>query len=246
MSGRQNKRKAKKKVKKQNVKLAHSPMLGTVVRPPQPAQGMNIRVVRPARDTTISRQLKLRIPLSTTGSQTFDNISLFLYKPMQYTRIVAGSIVVTNGSTTSLSDLRAIFREYRVKKIYLQYTNSLGTSTAFPPVYVAIDPELTPTDVGNSSYVSNANLYQNGVQVDAHISTTLGYWVPNPTALANQVDNIMAKGWLSTDLLANAATATDVGVIVITYGDATLAAPLTTTAGILDVVYDVQFKVPDN
>jgi len=241
------KKRLKGKKRKQGNIQPKNRMYGTVQRPPTPTIGNNVKPMKPPKNSVFGREFKLQIAVSTTGAQVFDNIAISLYKPMQYTRVVAGTITATQGMSTALTDALVIFREYRVKKILLQYTNSLGTGTAFPPIIVAMDPESTPTNVGSTTGVNYLNAYQNSIQLDAHISSAVGYWVPPPTSLASSVDNIMAGGWLSTDYAGTGFVASDVGVIGMSYGNATvLGAPLTTTSGILDVIYHIEFKIPES
>jgi len=244
MHKKNGKRKGSKNQKKNKVSF---PLYGSINRPPKLAIGGNAVSMKPPRNEPIIRIFKLLIAASTTGTQTFETICLYLYRPMQYTRVVAGTITVTSSQSTSLTDAAAIFREFRVKKILVQFSNSIGTSTAFPPFYICMDSESSPFDMGATSTTSSlVNGYQNSSQFDPHVSASAGYWVPFPSSLNNQTDNIIGKGWLSTDAIGiGASNANDRGIIAFTFGNPVLGAPLTTVAGLLDISYELEFKLPD-
>jgi len=202
------------------------------------------RLNAPSRIFT--RVFKYRNIFTTEGGQTFVLSNWYIYNPFAMTRVVTGSITVFAGLSATAVDIFACFQFYRVREIMIGYTSVASTSLALPPIYCAMQPNISPFNLGTAANTSITNSVQNSVQIDPHFSTSLIYKIPRPSDIqATFAGNELDGGWLPSAYAQTAPLSTSDGVITVCTGDSQLAAPLTTVFGALDVEYLIDFKLPE-
>jgi len=240
------KKRLKGKKRVQGNKKPQNPMYGTMSRPPQPSMGTQIMTLKNSGPIKLEKQIRIRLTLATTGAQTLFGYTVYMYSPGQTTSFIAGTITASGiGLSATAVSLFTVFEYYKVKRVSLQYTHVVPSTTVVPPMYIAADADGAPADV-TPGVITNLNEYENCVQVDSHHTTTVGYWVPPTTAVAyaSASDNQLAGGWIPCDISRSTRATTDPGVIYIYSGETGgLVAPLTTTYGVVDIVWDVIFKM---
>jgi len=224
-------------------------LYGTVTRPPQPSLGTQVKVMRGPKLRFFSRQIKGRVVLATTGTQTGFKLNIYIYSPLQYTNVVASTVTAATAFNSDFNALCGVFQYYRVKRILLEYNHVVVSTVAVPPMIAALGPNYTPVDAGNNFGTNiNVDQWNNSVPLDPHKSTSIGYHIPPVSDLAyagTSVNNELSGGWIGTDVALITRNIADPGIITIQSGDVVLAAPLTTTYGVVEIVYDIDFKLPE-
>jgi len=242
------KKRGRGKKSRRNGKGSGSPA-GTMQRPPKLSQGLQVRNDLTPRRTIVRRVYKWRVLFSTTGTQTFGIYSFYLWSPFQSTLVTVGSVVGVSSLPTLLNDMLAVFAYYKVRRIGFQWESNISSTVAFPSCVVAMNPALTPQLLGTTGAAYNlTNSQQNSKQLDLHISNSHEWRVPKPTELVDASGTteiaLLAGSWIPAEYATNNRAITDPGIITCVFGDSVLAAPLTTSAGVMTVIYDMAFMLP--
>jgi hypothetical protein len=219
--------------------------LGSVQRPPSLSMGLQSSRV-PINISRIYRRIfKYRILLNTLGSQTYFITSVFIYQPFTANSIISGTNTISTSYSATATNLFAAFQYYRVNKIYLAYCSVQSTATILPPVYTALQPGASPFTLGTVANTAVVNSVQNSIQFDPHFSTSFTYIIPRPSDISLVAGNELEQGWIPSSYGATTPLTTTSGVISFATGDGALPAPLTTTFGVVDVEYEIDFKLPE-
>jgi len=219
--------------------------VGTVEIPPSLLPGTQEGRQLAPKTKIYNRLFKYRVVLSTVGAQTFFLTNIYTYTPFANTMITAGSIVVQSGLSPTAVDVFAAFQFYRINQIFIAYTSVASTTLALPPIYASLQEGASPFNLGTTANTNGVNSIQNSVQIDPHISTSFTYNIPHPTDISQISGNQLAGGWIPSVYGTGAPTTTTQGIIAFASGDGTLAAPLTTVYGAIDVEYSVSFKLAE-
>jgi hypothetical protein len=246
MSGRARGRKPptrqRKVQKSRNSRITNN---GTMQIPPRLTQGTQIP--RPIRVSPIpyKRLFKYQIYIATTGTQTYFNNSVYVYRPFNAATVSGGTVAVSYTPSASWLSTLAVFSYYRVNRIQFQYNSNISTTLASAPAHVSYQPGTNPSTVGSVPADNFNNSVQNSACIDLHFSTQFTYRVDKPSDISDVNGIELQGGWIPVAYVANAALTTSNGIVIITAGTAGLPIPLTTVFGVLDIVYDVSFKLPE-
>jgi len=219
--------------------------VGTVDRPPYLLPGTQEGRQLAPITKIYNRLFKYRVILSTVGGQTFFLTCIYTYTPFANTMINTGSIVVQSGLSPTAVDVFATFQYYRINKIFVAYTSVASTTIALPPIYASLQSGNSPFVLGTSANTNGVNSVQNSVQIDPHMSTSFSYLIPHASNISQLSGTFLDQGWIPSADGTSTPTSTTEGVIAFASGDGTLAAPLTTVFGALDVEYSVSFKLAE-
>jgi len=219
--------------------------IGAVDKPPSLLPGTQEGRQLWPQSKIYNRLFKYRVVLSTVGAQTFFLTNIYTYTPFANTMITAGSIVVQSGLSPTAVDVFASFQFYRVNRIFIAYTSVASTTISLPPIYASLQEGASPFNLGTTANTNGVNSIQNSVQIDPHFSTSFTYDIPHPTDISQISGNQLAGGWIPSVYGTGAPTTTTQGIIAFASGDGTLAAPLTTVYGAIDVEYSVSFKLAE-
>jgi len=103
----------------------------------------------------------------------------------------------------------------------------------------------SPFSLGTVANTSANNSIQNSVQFDPHFATSFTYKIPKPSDISQVGGNELAGGWIPVSYATGTPASTYSGVLSFSSGDGTLPAPLTTIFGVVDIEYEVDFKLAE-
>jgi len=218
---------------------------GTMQSPPRLTQGT--QVPRPLRVTQrpFKRVFKYQVFIATTGTQTYFNNSVYVYRPFNAATIVGGTTTVSYTPSASWFSTLAVFSYYRVNKIQFCFNSNISTTLACAPAHVSYQPGTNPSSVGSPPADALNNSVQNSASLTLQFSTQFTYKVDKPSDISDVNGIELQGGWIPVAYVANAALTTSNGIVLITGGTVGLPLPLTTVFGVMDIIYDVSFKLPE-
>jgi hypothetical protein len=219
--------------------------LGSVQRPPGLATGTQSSRIPMSMSRKYKRLFKYRIILNTTGTQSFFLTSVFIYQPFTANSVISGTNTISTSYSATATNLFAAFQYYKVNSIYIAYCSYQSTATPLPPVYCALQPGSSPFVIGTTANTGIINSVQNSIQIDPHFSTSFTYVIPQPSDISLVAGNELERGWIPTAYGATTPLTTTSGVITFATGDSAIPAPLSTIFGVVDVEYDIDFKLPE-
>jgi hypothetical protein len=218
---------------------------GTMQQPPKLSEGT--QVPRPLRVNVkpFTRVFKYQVFLATTGTQSYFNNSVYVYRPFNAATVVGGTIVVSYMPSGSWLNTLAMFSYYRVNRIQFSYNSNISTTVACPPAHVSYQPGTNPSSIGSTPADSLNNSVQNSACLDLHFSTQFTYKIDKPSDISDVNGIELEGGWIPVAYVANAALTTSNGIVIFTAGTTALPLPLTDVFGVIDIIYDVSFKLPE-
>jgi hypothetical protein len=190
--------------------------------------------------------VKFNLVLATVGAQSFFIYNVYIWSPGQTTSVAAGTVTQATLANAEFTALATCFTYYRVKRILLTFISNISTTVSFPRIATCMQPNKSPTTVGITAAAGTISTVPNAYCIDPHVSASAGYFIPKISDYAKTsavLSNDLQGGWISTADTAITRNNADPGVITVASSDGVLTAPVTTTAGNLEIDYFLEFKL---